>query len=1097
MIKKCLIAVVLFFSTMAVLFLNTNLMIRANINEGEGDQLLGKINYYKNIDLNNIQINVYRVNPLLSEKEEIVYYENNQIETIFPNANGEFFLKKPDYEYYLEVVDSTIPSGLGLVSLTSNDDNNNQFFLKEIERIDIKYEDYNFQIMLFDKDKTQLYANYSYDITSYSLMGNNLYIEFEITVNGKIYNKHFVQDLGVLSKIDKMNIFNLIEYSFEENNLKNTFASTQISHMNNNTGIAYEIKTPRLKTYFIEINGLLDEALSNFMLLDLKKQLETYIVSAEDFFYSKGYLMEQTSQFYAKIVLNVKETGQIANGITNLLENSDYNYMIELDYNSSYGSLTSLRAAIVHELFHTIIKGFTNDKIMTHTEAIDEGLATFIELYYMKIENQYLSQEDDSSNYELSRLHEMMYNYYENLMMNNQDQLQGQLEYGYKPIKYENSTHDYNYRYACFVAFMGAYLQCSEDNMFHEGIRFMLNYIKENVTYPYSYNAYLYMLNYLSIDLIELEETILLIPYHKNIVENIFSNDFINYESPYNIWKNKPLAAPFWNLKNVAFSHHSIINYFPQMESELDDNASVVIKFNSEKSIIVKIITYSGEQLIKTLGNSATIVISQKTLKNISMIQFINEQVNQKISIFKENNLMSKDILCDISETMNMENNNQFLFSVNEDGIYNFSMEIDGISQAFTSPTFDNIVVKDELTNCIIPNILSNKEFVDKVAVYLKPNRIYRLIFNYCFEDDTHFENESAKIVLRILSGLDLKKDNINEFYIEDFSLQSVKGVSLLSYGSYGRFTVSVSIDSPNIQNVDFSSFPVAICLQCDDSFSTVYTGIISKKSRSIITQLDVKKGDKIYCVYDSPNIDSNIYIESNRYERLDYNFSLIPDKNGVDEELLGSDVLINNAKREGKNITVGFTRCLFLTNNAPSLLRQDYYWASSDESIATVSEYGTIFARSCGIFTIYCISKKDYSIASSIVMEVIPDKNSAPIYLNYGMDCRNSGVKSGTEVTLGFGQIIPISNYTSDNLVRIKVGNNRLICLGKDSPTPYIQDFNWSIYGLNAENISISSFGTITAKKYTENGTNVVQIFGVYQYNTRYRVSIYIEIYQ
>jgi len=147
MIKKCLIIIVLFFSTMAVLFLNTNLMIKANINEGEEEQLLGKINYYKNIDLNNIQINVYRVNSLLLEKEEIVYYENNQIETIFSHSNGEFFLKKPDSEYYLEIVDSTIPSGLGLVSLTSNDDNNNQFFLKEIERIDIKYEDYNFQIM--------------------------------------------------------------------------------------------------------------------------------------------------------------------------------------------------------------------------------------------------------------------------------------------------------------------------------------------------------------------------------------------------------------------------------------------------------------------------------------------------------------------------------------------------------------------------------------------------------------------------------------------------------------------------------------------------------------------------------------------------------------------------------------------------------------------------------------------------------------------------------------------------------------------------------------------------------------------------------------
>lgn len=66
-----------------------------------------------------------------------------------------------------------------------------------------------------------------------------------------------------------------------------------------------------------------------------------------------------------------------------------------------------------------------------------------------------------------------------------------------------------------------------------------------------------------------------------------------------------------------------------------------------------------------------------------------------------------------------------------------------------------------------------------------------------------------------------------------------------------------------------------------------------------------------------------------------------------------------------------------------------------------------------------------------------------------------------------------------------ITINTTRLICLGGDSPSPYLQNFVWTS---SSNSVIVSSFGTITA---IEQFDSIVTITGVYKYNERFIVTI------
>lgn len=85
----------------------------------------------------------------------------------------------------------------------------------------------------------------------------------------------------------------------------------------------------------------------------------------------------------------------------------------------------------------------------------------------------------------------------------------------------------------------------------------------------------------------------------------------------------------------------------------------------------------------------------------------------------------------------------------------------------------------------------------------------------------------------------------------------------------------------------------------------------------------------------------------------------------------VGTEVTKNGGEYGGTTMSVGYTRCLYLGGNAPSQSRLDYTFTSSDESIATVSAYGTVEAKAVGTVVITCVYKKNPKLVSKVILTV------------------------------------------------------------------------------------------------------------------------------
>ena len=98
--------------------------------------------------------------------------------------------------------------------------------------------------------------------------------------------------------------------------------------------------------------------------------------------------------------------------------------------------------------------------------------------------------------------------------------------------------------------------------------------------------------------------------------------------------------------------------------------------------------------------------------------------------------------------------------------------------------------------------------------------------------------------------------------------------------------------------------------------------------------------------------------------------YDLVVDPEGA--STVGTEVTQNGGKRGDTTMSVGYTRCIYLGPTAPSQSRLQYTFTSSDESIATVSIYGTVEAKGAGTVEIKCVHKKTGKV-SKIVITVLP----------------------------------------------------------------------------------------------------------------------------
>ena len=167
-----------------------------------------------------------------------------------------------------------------------------------------------------------------------------------------------------------------------------------------------------------------------------------------------------------------------------------------------------------------------------------------------------------------------------------------------------------------------------------------------------------------------------------------------------------------------------------------------------------------------------------------------------------------------------------------------------------------------------------------------------------------------------------------------------------------------------------------------------------------------------------------------------------------------------------GTDITVGFTRLIYLDlAYAPSISRLDYYWYSSSDYIATVTEYGTVLGRNVGTVKIMAVYKDDPSIIYVKKFDIETDNEVTPLNLE-------------------IYQTYSLGSVSSNGIYQITL-------TAQTSPYVFLQYYSWSLYVPDQEtNItaSLDIWGYVAA---TDIGD--VVITGNYILNSRITVTIYL----
>lgn len=241
-----------------------------------------------------------------------------------------------------------------------------------------------------------------------------------------------------------------------------------------------------------------------------------------------------------------------------------------------------------------------------------------------------------------------------------------------------------------------------------------------------------------------------------------------------------------------------------------------------------------------------------------------------------------------------------------------------------------------------------------------------------------------------------------------------------------------------------------------------------SNKTRSVTRTLDP---GTYYIGYFNNSTGANIKATLTRILQDNPNMStaMVADPNmGYSS---GSEVRFNNGQFGNHSITEGFTRNLYFISESgilPSLSRLDYDWYSSNTYIATVSQFGTVYAKgvtSNTTVTIYAVYKADASLIYSRTFNILNDTSEEIIEIVCNMTY----------------------SYSSEN------GTYQIELSELNCPYPWIQYYTWTVFVPCQETdilVSIGQWGEITAT-----GPGYAELTGQYSINPRVYVKINLTI--
>lgn len=416
---------------------------------------------------------------------------------------------------------------------------------------------------------------------------------------------------------------------------------------------------------------------------------------------------------------------------------------------------------------------------------------------------------------------------------------------------------------------------------------------------------------------------------------------------------------------------------------------------------------------------------------------------------------------------LNTYNNiSEYVYTHNQGpGIYRFKLNGTTIDETFITYPLNSLTLYTDSTRSIEVEKLYFDE--DEILVYLPSNGAYYLNINL---------NEANYSSL-VISVDSIEKNNID--YIN--GLTSVSFNILFENKNSLYHYEEVTIKQKSEVQLDIitngtitDSIPVYVYSRIYDDVTKKYNlvetfiGEITPIDRAPVYTLVLEAGT-YYFGY--KNNEDNVNINFALRRMVDYNMNMEgilvadPDSTGYD---LGTEVLINEGECDEYTITEGFTRNIYLMVEdrlRDPMSRLDYDWYSSNESVAIVTNYGTVLAMPVTIdteVTIYAVLKDDPKIVYYRTFTVLNDEeeNLEEIILNMSY------------------------SYSDSN------GTYQLELNNTNCPYPMIQYYSWNIRNESEETVTMNQWGEISST-----GICTVQIEGIYNLNTRVRLYITLTI--
>lgn len=1021
----------------------------------------------ENLNLSNIKFKVYSADEV--RINSLSYNSENLLAEVSTNSKGIVQISTEETISTIIVDLNTLPIGYGVDKKVITGDNDYVFKLFKIDDVNCYVDSLgNLDIHAFSQGVEVFTTNYEIDIYNYLFVENEIF-EYTIDVTtDKTFSTTIDVDLSEYSLNDKQKYFESVGYYNEDviMRVENTVANE--SAISANHLESYYSNYTLMKSV-INYNVFCDTSNSDF--LDKNTTISNYIaeyfMEAEDFYVDTlGYRMPLgTGQNASNIYLTFYEStsNRVCRGVTNYIkavtdENGNNGvttyYEIEVVNKESYSQsdLNYILSVCIHEFFHGVQASYN----ITDTW-ISESTATFMTLYYMDVYKKIAC-----------RTLELRYAELVNAYLDNKSHLQYVSGYGA-----DDST------YGSMIFF--AYLYEKFGN-----IDFMKNIVLPNYNASNRYaivNLLASSLNMSSADLYQ----------EFQLYASFASYKITKISKRYtSLWQK---GTDFINTSNMLLKDNTSNLYRLEADTDLSKIVTTMVSTNSKDNIYF--------YLIRKVDNGISVTNIEYedgfSVKYDGLTLYADEiyvlAINARSSLYNAVTLNFASSTSEIISTIGI--------GYRKGETYNLSRFLTGNSEVIKLHTTNSSYYEFEVlnilntTNSLLEVYDTDLEMLSKV--------------DYDTSNTSKSYGASTKLVSYVYASIDLNGDYSQPCYlrINRSNLSDISSAQLKVSDNYNYYNISTEYfteSEPNklnyvkeydkilgdgiyhIKNNIIGNFNINISssnindeiivyvIKKNNLYSVNYTNkfVLSPSKTTQNINLSCYGKTDITIIYTNCN---NISLTIDCTLTYENEFSVVLDKYGADDSLVGSEVRINNGLREANTIMVGLTRCAFLGNDVSDQSRLNCNWYSSNESIASISQYGTITAYRTGKVLIQVYSKSLHTYAAFYVI-VYANTSTENVQITLTTDSRPSGAV-GTEVSSQAGEI---------GGTTIHMGNTRLISLTNDAPSNIIQDYYWTTS--DGSIARVSEFGTITG---LSKGTVVISC--VYKYNSRFIGSIVLEI--